>query len=770
MATISAAAGGGNWSANGTWVGSVPPTSADDVLLTVTSGNITVDLTTNACRSLNCTGYTGTLTFNGGRTLNVGDGTVGHVTFVAGMAITVNTGTLKFVSTTGVNNITTGGKSLPNVAFDGVSGSWQMQDNFTANGRTVTLTNGTLDMNGKTVSISIFSSDNSNTRTLTMGAAAITLTRASAVAWDCTTVTGLTVTANTATVTLSGGGGVFDGGGKNYNGMSLVISGTSATSTTAIILGSNTFANVTRTGTAANDLFVLEAGATQTITGTLTITGNSATNRVYVKSSVYAVGIATLNAAAVALTNCDFEDVTAAGAASPFSGTSISSLGGNTNITQTAPVTRYWVATAGGNWNDTSSWAAASGGASGASAPLVQDTTIFDGNSITSPSRTITMDRVRQGILDCTGLTNSPTMDFSGGGTIYGSVTLIVAMTVANWNVVPAGRNGGFTFTSAGHTLSTTIFSSAGSTYTLQDDLNLGAGFLGVDAGTLNTNGKTVSMTGLFNGDPNGNGIPTGMVLGASTITLTGTDGWNEFTGATVDAGTSTIIMNDATASPKNFAPVDGHIFYNLTFAGVGSGIFKIFCTATFNNVTISAALSMQVVHGKTLTINGTFTVNGAPGAMVRLASDSAGNTYTIAAAVAVVTYCRVRDCTMTGEAPPLFGGTNLNDGNNSGWVFEGFNPPTKGNARRIRIALDDTATARTKRINPTLAAGDIQVDVDGAGFVNPQFPPAVSPAGTCAVLIELSETNGDLVTVKAVDQTNPKEWADFFMCTPTTP
>lgn len=40
---------------------------------------------------------------------------------------------------------------------------------------------------------------------------------------------------------------------------------------------------------------------------------------------------------------------------------------------------RYWVATAGGNWNNTANWADGSGGTPGASVPVATDTAIFDG-------------------------------------------------------------------------------------------------------------------------------------------------------------------------------------------------------------------------------------------------------------------------------------------------------------------------------------------------------------------------------------------------------
>jgi hypothetical protein len=99
------------------------------------------------------------------------------------------------------------------------------------------------------------------------------------------------------------------------------------------------------------------------------------------------------------------------------------------------------------------------------------------------------------------------------------------------------------------------------------------------------------------------------------------------------------------------------------------------------------------------------------------------------------------------------------------------YNPPKKNEDFLIRIALVDASDPRSFKISPTIAAGDFQVDKDGAGFSNLATLPSVSPSSTCAVLITLSATemNADVVTLRCVDQTNPKEWCDYFLSIPTT-
>lgn len=99
------------------------------------------------------------------------------------------------------------------------------------------------------------------------------------------------------------------------------------------------------------------------------------------------------------------------------------------------------------------------------------------------------------------------------------------------------------------------------------------------------------------------------------------------------------------------------------------------------------------------------------------------------------------------------------------------YNPPVKGEDFVIRIALSDMANAGSFKSSPTLASGDFKIDKDGGGLNNLATLPTVDPAATVLVKISLSATEmtADVVTLVFVDQTSPKEWADFVMSIPTT-
>src|SRR5688572_13080142 len=166
MATITAAAGGGNWTTGGTWIGGVAPTAADDAVLDVNSGAVVINAGAVA-RSLDCTGYINVLTHTAGVTLALGDGTAGAgnvaLRLASGMTYTLGnaaTSAISFISTSATQQtITTGGKTLGNWTVAGIGSSYQLTDGVTtSSAATVTVTAGTLDTNSQTCSWGLLNS------------------------------------------------------------------------------------------------------------------------------------------------------------------------------------------------------------------------------------------------------------------------------------------------------------------------------------------------------------------------------------------------------------------------------------------------------------------------------------------------------------------------------------------------------------------------------------------------------------------------------------
>lgn len=99
------------------------------------------------------------------------------------------------------------------------------------------------------------------------------------------------------------------------------------------------------------------------------------------------------------------------------------------------------------------------------------------------------------------------------------------------------------------------------------------------------------------------------------------------------------------------------------------------------------------------------------------------------------------------------------------------YNPPKKNEDFIIYIALEDMANPGSFKSSPTLASGDFKISKDGGAFANLATLPTNTPSSSVSVKIELSSTemNADVIMVTCIDQTSPKEWADFAFSIPTT-
>lgn len=87
---------------------------------------------------------------------------------------------------------------------------------------------------------------------------------------------------------------------------------------------------------------------------------------------------------------------------------------------------------------------------------------------------------------------------------------------------------------------------------------------------------------------------------------------------------------------------------------------------------------------------------------------------------------------------------------------------PKKNTAFTLYLPFRTWGTSEW-RATPTIAAGDVQVSIDGGAFANTATLPAETPASGKAMKIALSaaEMNGDAIVVRCVDQTANKEWED---------
>lgn len=510
----------------------------------------------------------------------------------------------------------------------------------------VTLTTGTLNTANQTCSWGSFNSSNANVRTLTLEASAITITGAGS-GWSMATTTNLTVTANTATVTSSTLN-TFAGGNANYNGLSVSLS------TAALaITGAFTVGNLTLTIGAVKTSAATLAGSI-TVSTLLTLTGNSTVNRLFLASSV--VGTArTITAATVSLTNVDFTDIAGAGAASPFTGTSLGDSLGNSNITFDAPATQTRTG-AGGNWSTSGNWTSR--------VPLPQDDVVIAAGA----SGTISGDMPRGGkSVDWTGFTGAWSNAISV--TYYGNITLATGMTVTNSTSVVSGR-GSQTITSSGKTL-THGFSivAPGGTYTLQDAM-VSNSVISVLNGGFNANNFNVTCLQFSSTTTDT------ITMGSGTWSLTATTAisiWNLAT-STLIAGTSTIVVTNASTNSRTFAG-GGKTYNVLTYTVAGStGALVITGANSFATINFSDASNVRTLtlpSSTTTTITSAFNVNGLAGKLMTLNSSSGGVAATLSksSGTVLVDYLSIQDSTATGGA--TFNATHsTNVSGNTGWSF----------------------------------------------------------------------------------------------------
>jgi len=225
-----------------------------------------------ACQNLDLTNFTGTMATP---TLSVS----GNLTFGSATPQITSTVAMTF-NGTGTQNITTNATSLNcPVTFAGMGSYVLANDMSMGSGtNTTTLTSGTLNLNGKTLTVVNFSSNNSNTRGITFASGKIVATGLSA-AWGVATGTGMTIT-GPGSIELTAFTGstttrIFDGGSVAYNGITLILAGTTAGNIN-LIRGSNSFYSIKNTISPQTILFV--SGTTTIFTDNFELNGTAGNN------------------------------------------------------------------------------------------------------------------------------------------------------------------------------------------------------------------------------------------------------------------------------------------------------------------------------------------------------------------------------------------------------------------------------------------------------------------------------------------------------------
>jgi hypothetical protein len=312
-------AAGGNWSATA-WATSSGGTAADanfplpqDTAIIENTGltatnTITVDNPYNI-GSLDASTRTNAMTFATGTRTPV---FYGNFTYGSGVTPT-GTGTLVF-SNRATKTLNSGGVSFPAVSItvNAPSGGIQLVTNDLTVPATerLTLTNGTLDLNGRTLTIGLFSTA-TGTKNITFNGGTFAISGTSTTAWSNAQPTNFTTTAGTGTGTISmtsASAKTFVGGSSTYN--CTLNQGGAGTLT---ISGSNTFTNITNTVQPNQITFTASTTNTFTSFSLSGTAGNLITLRSSSSGTKYTLSKST---GTVSVSYLDIQDSAATGGAS----------------------------------------------------------------------------------------------------------------------------------------------------------------------------------------------------------------------------------------------------------------------------------------------------------------------------------------------------------------------------------------------------------------------------------------------------------------------
>jgi len=621
-----------HWSAtSGGAGGASVPTSADNVFFdsgsNATAYSLSVTLSTGVpCANLSVSGpASGLLTLvYTGYAFNI----YGSMIFAAsGLTFSGSANpVLSFLATTTGQTITTNGFNFTGAIFNGVGGSWTLQDAFScgANGATLALYAGTLNTNGKSVSCANFSFTGSSVRSLNLGASSFALNGP----YSNWTISGSNYSFSVGTSTISinpySSGGGFAGAGLTYNNVSF------NTNFPITISGANTFNNLTIGAITATPTITASAvytlAANQIVTGALSVNSGATdlSRRVTLASSVAGTTVI-ITAASASLTNVDLADITGAGAASPFTGSSLGSLGNNSGITFPAAKTVYWNLAGVQNWNAVG-WSSTSGGTpASANYPLPQDTAVID-NAGAATSINTQNYYLNIGTLTFANRTSAVSFITGNSGlNFYGSLSLSNAVTITgSGGYVNLNGRGSFNIASAGNSWPNNIAVGCFSgTYTLSDALTLGTSgsTFTLQYGTINLNNFNLTASIFYASY----GTTRSIAFGTGQLYLTGnnvylcniqnTTGFS-YTGSGVfnltysgSTGTRTVVAQgspeaysiniNVTAGSDIVALAGPSNFKNVDFTGF-SGTYSNNTRTMYGNLTLSSGMTLGAGTGIT--------------------------------------------------------------------------------------------------------------------------------------------------------------------------
>jgi fibronectin-binding autotransporter adhesin len=655
--------GTGNWSGGGKWSltsggtgGEPDPTSLDDVIFNSASNSASYTVTLNSsarCNKLTISGpASGSMTLAGSSALIAHD----NVTFPAtGLITSFSGGLVLSGSTSGKVLITNGNSiggsngSLP-LQVNGYNARWTLGSALSISGNTgCGVFIGALDCAIYGISSLCLYSNYTTPREIKLGSGThvfvnqnlgINFDNFSSVALGTTeaSANSLIFDGGTSTIVLNPSVGTvsdrrtvrFYGNGKTFYNVV-----TTNRFCSYVIHGRNTFNDFEHTtfnGAGSKPVYFED---NQTINGVLKVTSSSnALNRGLVMSYTFGKPV-TLTCNSAQLVDADFRDIAINGLAAPISGIRIGDMGGNSGITFTPIVYKYWNLAGGGSVFSTA-WATSSGGTPDLNNfPLPQDICVFENTGLNanasvtlSPNNTPGQLGSFLGTIDASSRTIPMTLTtgVQTSPVIYGDWKMGSGVTTAG--------SSGFSLEGRKTQYISTVgiiqnygidINSPNGTVILQDAISL-TGTLSLTNGAFNSSDYNVTAAAFSSSNSNLRSVN----VGSSTWTLSGTTPWGTATisGFSIN-GNAILRLNSASA--KTFAG-GGASYSGITLDQAGAGTLTITGNNTFGNITntYKSTGATTIALGNTIQRVATFTASGEVGRLLTITGTSASSPATI--------------------------------------------------------------------------------------------------------------------------------------------
>jgi hypothetical protein len=325
-----------NWSASSGGAGGASvPTASDNVFFDANSNvlatafTVTMANAPRVCNDFTASGLDGNMTLAGSA---IGLTVSGSLFFPTTNFTRTYTGVTTFNATTTGKTVTTNGKTFGDtINFNGVGGAWALDTAVQINSGALTLTNGTLNLNGKTITTNLRFLTATGTKNLTFNGGTVVCTSGGTTSFNNAAPTNFTTTAGTGVGAISmtaATAKTFVGGGSTFN-CTLNQGGAGALT----ITGSNTFSNITNTVQPASILFT--AGTTSTFSN-FSLSG-TAGNLITIGSVTAASHTLSKASGTVSADYLSISRSTATGGAGWYAGANSTDGGNNSGWIFTAP-------------------------------------------------------------------------------------------------------------------------------------------------------------------------------------------------------------------------------------------------------------------------------------------------------------------------------------------------------------------------------------------------------------------------------------------------